>query len=313
MPFTLPASFTSGETMPFALPAGFTSEETMPFNLPAGFTSEESMPLLYLLASRVRKPCRLLYLLVSVVKKPCRLLYLLVSRVQKLCCFLYLLSQEYRNKAIYCTWWFQKYTGTMWITVIGSFCFRPTGTWPPALCCASSSACFMRWLTINVADLDPNPDPDPHVFGPCGSGSGSTSQRYGSGSFYYKAKIVKKTLISTVLWRLFDLLPLKNYVKVPSKSNVEKIFFKLVFWLASWRSMMKIEGSRSASGSISQRHGSADPDPDLHKNVMNPQHCLQYNWCIVNWAKIGYMIQIHPHHTGHLCPVSIKYKIPNCT
>ncbi len=32
---------------------------------------------------------------------------------------------------------------------------------------------------------------------------------------------------------------------------------------------MKIEGS----GSISQRHGSADPDP--HQNVMDPQHCSQ--------------------------------------
>jgi hypothetical protein len=38
--------------------------------------------------------------------------------------------------------------------------------------------------------------------------------------------------------------------------------------------MMIIEGSRSKSGSISQRHGSADPDPDLdqHQNVMDPQH-----------------------------------------
>jgi hypothetical protein len=35
--------------------------------------------------------------------------------------------------------------------------------------------------------------------------------------------------------------------------------------------MMKIEGS----GSISQRHGSADPDPDPHKNVMDPEHCLR--------------------------------------
>jgi hypothetical protein len=32
---------------------------------------------------------------------------------------------------------------------------------------------------------------------------------------------------------------------------------------------MKIEGS----GSISQRHGSADPDPDPYQNVMDPQHC----------------------------------------
>jgi hypothetical protein len=35
--------------------------------------------------------------------------------------------------------------------------------------------------------------------------------------------------------------------------------------------MMKIEGS----GSNSQRHGSADPDPDLYQNVMDPQHCPQ--------------------------------------
>ncbi len=33
---------------------------------------------------------------------------------------------------------------------------------------------------------------------------------------------------------------------------------------------MKIEGS--GSGSISQRHGSAVPDPDPHKNDMDPQH-----------------------------------------
>jgi hypothetical protein len=42
-------------------------------------------------------------------------------------------------------------------------------------------------------------DPDPHVCGP--PGSGSISQRYGSGSgyFYHHAKIVRKTLIPTIL------------------------------------------------------------------------------------------------------------------
>ncbi len=37
-----------------------------------------------------------------------------------------------------------------------------------------------------------------------------------------------------------------------------------------------LSGSESGSGSISQRQGSADPDPkpDLHQNVMNPQHWL---------------------------------------
>jgi hypothetical protein len=48
----------------------------------------------------------------------------------------------------------------------------------------------------SVADPDP---PDPHVFGPPGSGSGSTSQRYGSGSFYLHAKIVRKNLIPAIL------------------------------------------------------------------------------------------------------------------
>jgi hypothetical protein len=35
---------------------------------------------------------------------------------------------------------------------------------------------------------------------------------------------------------------------------------------------MNIE--ESGSGSISQRHGSADPDSDPHQNVMDPQHCM---------------------------------------
>jgi hypothetical protein len=54
----------------------------------------------------------------------------------------------------------------------------------------------------SVADPDPNPapdPPDPHVFGPTGYGSGSISQRYGSGFFYHHAKIVRKTLIPTIL------------------------------------------------------------------------------------------------------------------
>jgi hypothetical protein len=79
----------------------------------------------------------------------------------------------------------------------------------------------------SVADPDP---PDPHVFGPPGSGSGSTGQRYGSGSgscfgsgsFYYHAKIVKKNLDSYYFVTLFDFLSLKNDVNVASKSNKQK-------------------------------------------------------------------------------------------
>jgi hypothetical protein len=34
---------------------------------------------------------------------------------------------------------------------------------------------------------------------------------------------------------------------------------------------MKIAGS----GSVSQRHESADPDPDPYQTVMDPQHCIK--------------------------------------
>jgi hypothetical protein len=44
--------------------------------------------------------------------------------------------------------------------------------------------------------------------------------------------------------------------------------------------MTKIAGTGSESGPIS---GSADPDPDPHQNVMDPQHCFQDK--IANIAK----------------------------
>jgi hypothetical protein len=71
----------------------------------------------------------------------------------------------------------------------------------------------------SVADSDPDPS-GPYVFGPPGSGSGSASQRYGygsgSGSFYHQAKIVRKTLLPTVLRLLFDFLSLNNDVNLSS-------------------------------------------------------------------------------------------------
>ncbi len=61
--------------------------------------------------------------------------------------------------------------------------------------------CSKNYLQFySVANPDQNPDPpDPHAFGPPGSGSESIRQRYGSGSFYHQAKIVRKTLIPTAL------------------------------------------------------------------------------------------------------------------
>ncbi len=132
-------------------------------------------------------------------------------------------------------------------------------------------------LWSSVADPYPDPDPpDPHVFGPSGftrrqccgsgsesgsgstcfgpSGSGSTSQRYGSGSgscagsgsFYHHAKIVRKTLIPTILLLFLTFFSLKNDVNVASKSNKQKkLNKKISFLLASWRFMTKIAGSGS--------------------------------------------------------------------
>jgi hypothetical protein len=74
------------------------------------------------------------------------------------------------------------------------------------LICMSRIFLICRLCTVLTLSYGTNaysvPDPpDPHVFGPPGSGSGSTSQRYGSGSgsFYHLAKIVRKTLIPTIL------------------------------------------------------------------------------------------------------------------
>ncbi len=65
---------------------------------------------------------------------------------------------------------------------------------------------YLRIYVNKPTSSVPDPDPsDPHVFRPPGSGSGSISQRYGSGSgsgsgsFYHHAKIVRKTLIPSIL------------------------------------------------------------------------------------------------------------------
>jgi hypothetical protein len=59
---------------------------------------------------------------------------------------------------------------------------------------------YKKVLQLFSSVADSNLDPsDPYVFRLPGSGSGSISQRYGSGSFYHQAKIVRKTLIPTAL------------------------------------------------------------------------------------------------------------------
>ncbi len=174
----------------------------------------------------------------------------------------------------------------------------------------------MQWFVSSVPEPHPDP-PDPHVFGP--PGSGSISQRYGSGSgsFYQQAKIIRKTLIPTVLWLLLDFLSLKNDGNVPSKSNKQQnLKIRLVFLLAPWRSMTKIAGSGSGSGSISQTYGSADPVPDPYQNVVDLEHSLyhvctrRYNvgkasYCIgtvcffVLWSSVSSFFSRSPGRNGH--------------
>ncbi len=64
---------------------------------------------------------------------------------------------------------------------------------------------FLQEFVKKVLALKAVFHPDPHVFGL--PGSGFISQRFrsgsGSGSFYHQAKIVRKTLIPTVLRLLF--------------------------------------------------------------------------------------------------------------
>ncbi len=111
------------------------------------------------------------------------------------------------------------------------------------------------------------PDPDPQFFGP--PGYRSICQRYGSRPFYQQAEIVRKTWIPIVSWLLLDFLSLKNYVNVPLKSNKKKNLFFVGILKVNYENS-RIRDPDPGSGSISQRHGSTDPDP--HQNVMDPEH-----------------------------------------
>ncbi len=94
---------------------------------------------------------------------------------------------------------------------------------------------------------------DPYVFGPHGSGSITVVRHtYVPGSFHHQSKIVRKTLIPTVLWPLCDFfLSLKNDVNVPSKSNNEKNLN--VLNVTDENSRIQ---TRSGSGSGRKCHGS---------------------------------------------------------
>ncbi len=84
-----------------------------------------------------------------------------------------------------------------------------------------------------------DPDPDPLVRGTDPD----------SGSFYHQAKIVRNPWIPTFC-----------------------DFFMTVYLWKLYKYTFKKYPAENGSGSIGQRHGSADPDPAPYQNVTDPQH-----------------------------------------
>ncbi len=114
-----------------------------------------------------------------------------------------------------------------------------------------TSYCYVSWTSRSVIICM---DPDPDL---------GTDLGLDSGSFIHPAKIVRKTLISTVLWLLYEFLSLKikNDLNVPSKIKQQRNFKKFIFcWILKVtdeqsrirKSVILIRGS----GTIPKCHGS---------------------------------------------------------
>ncbi len=115
----------------------------------------------------------------------------------------------------------------------------------------------IKYLNNKFSDPDPyrkipktsvgDPDPlEPHVFGHPGSESIGQMYGSGSGSFPFLIKFERTEII------------------YPSLKLLKKGVGSGVGAGAGSR-------AESGSGSVSQRYGSADPDP--HQNVTDPQYC----------------------------------------
>jgi hypothetical protein len=114
----------------------------------------------------------------------------------------------------------------------------------------------------------------------------STYQCYGSGSVSFAASRIRirsivicmdpdpstnkqkieKTLVSTVLRLLNTCKSMKTVVNVPTVSNKQKFFFRL---LASRKPLTKRAGSGAGSESVIQCTG---PKTRLSENVTDPEH-----------------------------------------
>ncbi len=96
---------------------------------------------------------------------------------------------------------------------------------------------------------DPNPDPlDLHVFGP----PDPLVRGMDPDPYLLSSKNSKKNLDFYCFVTSFWLFTFEKWCKSTFKKLYAINLFLIIFLLASWRSMMKIEGSGSASGSISQ-------------------------------------------------------------
>jgi hypothetical protein len=95
-------------------------------------------------------------------------------------------------------------------------------------------------------------------------GTDSNPVGSGYGSFNHQAKIVRKTLISTVLWLLYDFLSLKNVVNVLQKwYGNQKAQKKIIF-------CRRLEGHwrKEQDTDLLVRGIDLNPDPDSYQNVM---------------------------------------------
>jgi hypothetical protein len=74
--------------------------------------------------------------------------------------------------------------------------------------------------------------------------------------------------------------------------------------------MTKIAGS----GSISQKHGSEDPDLDPPQNVMDPEHCMERCADIGSYNKYPYLVKQMPlgiSYLNKIISLNVKYECVN--
>jgi hypothetical protein len=144
-----------------------------------------------------------------------------------------------------------------------------------------------------------NPDlENPYVFVPFGSGSGdnlfvripiririlsSTSKKWR-----------RKTLISTILWLLYDLLSLKNDINVPSQRNKHKNFEEFFVVVG----VLKVTDEKSKRISI-QRHWFEGPEPVLYQNASDLKHLSRikiygftFFWFCskISWDSVSFLV-----------------------